>query len=169
MVRLDKHFLIPAAFFLPMASGASAQSLPTNDALALPQTSLTCEVSRSANPVLATLSYHFEEGDDATDERMIDAEFDSSGAPTALVLLASAVSRKGSVTTEAVAARFAKDERIVGFRMRYTAESRPDGSAAGKQARVPLSDEDKPRIRGLAIWLWAHRCGTASTVPIDRR
>lgn len=143
----------------------AAQSVRRFDAFRFPGKDATCESGPatvedvpSTNTVVV-----FVEGEETVDGRLVEAGFNSAGAPVWLKVRAYQLLESDSTTRSwrsiphAYFIRFEADGKVQGFHVPGLIGpiERPIAASRGR----PISIEVGARARRLAEWVWENRCG----------
>jgi hypothetical protein len=162
-----KQFAITAVFVSGLLACAVAQSAKGSNPLAIP----TSQYWRCGFELLTpkdsaahiALRYHFLEGDVQDPDREIETQYDSSGTPMSIGLVAKEVTANGEVWPRSMLVLFARTPADSAYGIRTIRSSDivkqiPQSPVAVPKGWERLSREDTDKARALALWLRDNRC-----------
>ena len=140
----------------------SAQQSDVYDPFKIPEKISTCAVLEAVDRVSNGIGFRFELDEDESrgEDRLVDIEFDSAGAPVSLFLVGSHAVLNSDPKSDVVLLKFEPNRTIYSMQIDVTPTSARglSNKPVAYALRRALDGEEKVRVERFSAWLWSQRC-----------
>jgi hypothetical protein len=147
-------------------TSAFGQTNESSDPFRIPSTPVaSCAVIDKSELITKGIGFRYdleEDGDHIVDDRTVDAEFESSGAPLALVIVGADDVRGNGASPRFLIVQFGSTGDVSVLDMRKKNSPATESKGAASRSPVPDPTLSSPsaaaRAKQFATWLWLRRC-----------